>query len=75
MTLELFAQKGYHGTSISQIAQKAKINLRSGGYLYFEINEEFGEQICALLSEEGYQQIELFTDIHDRPRNIKAVLK
>ncbi len=55
------------------IANKAKKKLRPGGYLYFEINEAFGEEVCELLSDEGYRQIELFNDIHDRPRNVRAV--
>jgi len=54
------------------IARKAKSSLKKGGYLYFEINEAFGRQTCELVSNEGYEHVELFSDIHDKPRNIRA---
>ena len=42
--LELFAKKGYHATSISQIAQKAKIS-KGLMYNYFSSKEELLDEI------------------------------
>jgi release factor glutamine methyltransferase len=55
------------------IARKAKGKFLRGGFIYFEINEEFGQQICTLLADEGYKKIEQFSDIHNRPRIVRAV--
>ena len=55
------------------IARKAKTKLKSRGFLYFEINEAFGSEICKLLSEEGYWHINLFNDINDKPRIVQAM--
>ena len=43
----------------SAIARQAASRLASGGSLYFEINERFGQQVCRMLEEEGFSKIEL----------------
>lgn len=52
VALELFAQKGYHGTSISQIAQKAKIS-KGLMYNYFKNKEKLLETVVL----EGFNKI------------------
>ncbi len=52
VALELFATKGYHGTSISQIAEKAKIS-KGLMYNYFKNKEKLLETIVL----EGFNKI------------------
>jgi len=52
VALELFAQKGYHGTSVSQIAGKAKIS-KGLMYNYFKNKEKLLETIVL----EGFNKI------------------
>lgn len=55
------------------IAEKCRPMLRSRGRLYFEIHERFGEETCLLLFGEGYSDVEIFEDIHSKPRMIRCV--
>ena len=55
------------------IAVKARTMLTSGGKLYFEINREYGAEICSLLASLGYSDIELRKDFADNDRMIRAV--
>ncbi|MCL6261381.1 peptide chain release factor N(5)-glutamine methyltransferase [Aquiflexum sp. TKW24L] len=55
------------------ISQKAKISLKPGGKLYFEINEALGIEIINLLNDEGYKEVKLLTDLNNRDRFIAAV--
>ena len=48
--------------------------LKEGAYLYFEINEALGNELISLLKNKGYSKIEIFSDIHGRPRMLKARL-
>lgn len=54
---------------IALLSQKA---LKSGGALYYEINENFGNECCDMLKEMGYSDIMLRKDLNDRDRMIKA---
>lgn len=54
------------------IAEFGRSRLKSGGLLFFEINEAFGKEMLDLLSGMGYREVELRKDIHDRDRMIKA---
>ncbi len=61
VALELFAESGYHATSISQIAKKAKIS-KGLTYNYFKSKEEILDEIM----EQGFNQIYNNLDInHD----------
>jgi len=53
----------------------AKTVLNKPGNLYFEINENYGEEICNLLKRENFQNIELRKDIYGKDRMVKAILK
>lgn len=55
-----------------QIAAFARRKLRSGGLLFFEINESYGAETCELLRKAGFQNIELRKDLNGKDRMIKA---
>ena len=48
-------------------------NLRSNGQLYFEINENTGDELVSLLSSAGFRNIELRKDLNGKFRMIRAV--
>ncbi|MBN1651660.1 MAG: peptide chain release factor N(5)-glutamine methyltransferase [Bacteroidales bacterium] len=56
-----------------KIIHFADNQLISGGRLYFEINENLGIQLIALLKAYSYKQIELKNDIHEKARMICAI--
>ena len=58
-----------------KIALIASKHLNSNGLLFFEINENFGEQIIDLLLKLNFVDIELKKDINGRDRIIKSVFK
>ncbi|MBQ5387490.1 MAG: peptide chain release factor N(5)-glutamine methyltransferase [Paludibacteraceae bacterium] len=41
-----------------------------GCYLFFEINEAYGSEVCAMLSEMGYTNVELKHDMYGKPRMV-----
>lgn len=55
------------------ICEFAQIHLKTGGALYFEINEYLGQEMIQLLEEFTYTSIELKTDIFGKNRMIKGV--
>lgn len=57
-----------------EIARKALQLLKSDGKLYFEINREHGEEVCTMLAEYGYTNIELRKDFADNDRMIRATI-
>ena len=57
------------------IAKKAKKILNRNGKIYFEINENYSEEVMKILKYYGYVNIKLKKDINDRDRMIKATLK
>lgn len=54
------------------IADFASKNLETGGLLFFEINESYGEQIVELLKYKKFNNIELRKDMSGRNRMAKA---
>ena len=54
------------------IADYAIENLSENGLLFFEINESYGKETMALLSDKGFKYIELRQDMSGRDRMIKA---
>jgi release factor glutamine methyltransferase len=58
-----------------QIANLATKSLTSGGMLFFEINEQFANELIVILTQNGFVDIELKKDINDRDRMIKAIWK
>ena len=57
------------------IADFATENLESGGLLFFEINESYGEEIVELLKIKSFNNIELRKDMSGRDRMVKALFK
>lgn len=41
-----------------------------GCYLFFEINEAYGSEVCAMLREMGYTNVELKHDMYGKPRMV-----
>lgn len=57
-----------------KISNLAKNRLKSGGFLYFEINQYLHKEIIDLLRSMGYQS-ELRKDSYSNPRMVKAFFK
>lgn len=57
------------------IAQTSKKMLNKGGRLYFEIYELLGQEMVAMLADEGYSDITLREDFRGKPRMICATLQ
>ncbi|MCK4698871.1 MAG: protein-(glutamine-N5) methyltransferase, release factor-specific, partial [Bacteroidales bacterium] len=57
------------------ILEFAQSKLNSGGNMFFEINERFGEQMVQLLEEFNYHHIILRKDINNKDRMIKGTKK
>ena len=55
------------------IVDYSSIHLKSGGKLYFEINEAFGNQVEALLTASGFEQVHLRKDINGKNRMISGI--
>ena len=45
-------------------------SLKAAKMLFFEINEAYGEQVCTMLHEMGYTDIEIKEDIYGKPRMV-----
>lgn len=46
--------------------------LKAGQHLFFEINERFGNEVCAMLAQEGYSDIQLHQDIYGKDRIVEG---
>ena len=57
------------------ICEFAVSNLNSGGKLYFEINEAYGNEMVQLLKEYNFHNITLKKDINNKDRMIRAIYK
>jgi release factor glutamine methyltransferase len=47
-------------------------HLKSGGFIYLEINEKLGRQIEKLARENGFVDVEVLRDIHGKERFVKG---
>ncbi len=57
----------------SIIAEKAIPALRSTGRIYFEIHEEQGENVQKILLNAGFRDVEIFNDLHGKPRLARGI--
>ena len=57
------------------IIEFSKKRLKENGSLYFEINEHFGKEICNLLRENRFVDIQLKKDIYGKDRMVKGSWK
>ena len=55
-----------------KITDLAAMHLKTGGFLYFEINEKYGTQCAELLQSKGFTNIVTKTDINGKIRMIKG---
>ena len=56
-----------------KIANIAQEKLASGGRLYFEIHEEFGDEMYALLSSWEFKNVRVIQDMQGKNRIVKAI--
>lgn len=56
-----------------KIAQDALVFLKNEGALYFEIHEEYGEELKEKLIHLGFEDLELRKDLQGKDRMLKAV--
>ena len=54
------------------IIQQANYLLGENGKLWVEINEQYGKETADLFDSEGYRNVRLIKDIHDKDRFIYA---
>lgn len=72
--LALFVKDNDPLVFYNAIADFALRQLEKGGLLFFEINENFGEQTVELLIHKQFKNIELRKDMRGRDRMVKAEL-
>ena len=53
----------------------AIFNLKSNGFLYLEINENFSKEVLKLLKDNGFYDIQLKKDFRLKNRMIKGIKK
>ena len=53
----------------------SNMNLKSNGFLYIEINENFSKEVIKLLKDKGFYDIKLKKDFRLKNRMIKAIKK
>lgn len=54
------------------IGEYAQQHLKSHGTLWFEINREYPHETCALLSSQGFIDVQALKDSYDNYRFVKA---
>ncbi len=57
-----------------QIIEQAKTHLNLRGRLYFEINENFGNELSDLLKSKGFKSIQIISDFRGKHRFIESIL-
>ena len=55
-----------------RIASLAAQQLKEGGWLYFEINEAYGQEVATLLEGLGFAGVEVLQDLHGKDRMVQA---
>lgn len=55
-----------------RIADVAQQVLSTNGWLFFEINERFGEEVATLLRERRFRDVEVLQDMFGKPRFVKG---
>ena len=72
--IRLFAEKSYHGTSISDIAKAAKIS-KGLAYNYFESKQKIIEAIFEQLSNEAERFIDVMDHVDDPYEKLKLIIE
>lgn len=68
----LFVSDGDALVFYRMIAEMALSYLASGGYLFFEINENLGQEMTEMLHSMGFSEIQLRKDINGRNRMMRC---
>ncbi|UTW66526.1 peptide chain release factor N(5)-glutamine methyltransferase [bacterium SCSIO 12643] len=55
-----------------RISEWAIESLNNEGWIFFEINQKYGEELVEMLKNKGFNEVELRNDIFDVPRMISA---
>lgn len=71
--LALFAPQHDPLAFYKVIASKSKNVLSSGGSVWVEINEHFGEEVVALFQQQGYHAVRIIKDLDDKNRIVTAL--
>ena len=58
----------------THVCELALNTLNKGGKLYFEINQQYGEQTKKLLEQKGFSNVELIKDLNNNYRIVKGIL-
>ncbi|MBK6265191.1 peptide chain release factor N(5)-glutamine methyltransferase [Marivirga sp. S37H4] len=56
-----------------RIAYLAKQNLKYGAYLYFEINEKFGEEVKLVMELHGFKELAVIKDMQGKNRFVVGI--
>ena len=56
-----------------EISQKAKKALKTGGKIYFEINEAFGKETKELMEKIGFEEVKIFEDLNGKERMVRGI--
>jgi len=70
--LALFVENDNPTVFYHEIALFAKKHLKENGYLFFEINEFYGQAIIEMLIKEGFKNIEMEKDLTGKDRMIRC---
>lgn len=73
-SLKLFAEKGFHGTSINDIAKAAKIS-KGLAYNYFDSKQKIIEAIFNQLFMEGDKIVEVMNNVNDPFEKLKMIVE
>jgi len=57
------------------ITKFAKHNLKQNGQLWFEINEQFGEETKNILKNDGFKNLQIINDLNEKNRIVSGILK
>ena len=68
--LALFVENNNALIFYQRILEFAKIHLKKGGKIYFEINEAYGNEVVELLKKTRYKEIELRKDLNGKDRMV-----
>ncbi len=57
------------------ISEFASLSLHSDGWLFFEINEQYGAEVANCLEDCGFSKVQIISDLNARDRIVKGLWK
>ena len=72
--LALFVEDDNPLVFYNAIIEKATNSLSKGGFLYFEINEQFGSEVSQAMKKNGFLDVAIIKDMQARDRIVKGYL-